>query len=217
MTGTTFGALVVQDNANIRKALKGGVLMAPMATALPTALTSGATPALNVLTGFNSLGFFDDTGAVISEKIAVQDVMAWGKTIPVRTDITSDITTVKVVALETNLYTLAAFFRVPTSALVPNVTTGELVVTKNISPTVNNQRVLILSQDGIAGSEFWFAQLLPMAAVTAIGNRSYNSAKQTITYDMTLTAYEDPVAGFDVQEFFAGPGWLAGATAEDGA
>lgn len=217
MTGTTFGALVTQDNANIRKALKGGVLTAPMSAALPTALTSGSTPALQTLTGFNSLGFFDDTGAVRSEKITMQDVPAWGKTVPVRTDTVSDVTSVKVVALESNLYTLAAFFRQPASSLVPNVTTGELVITKNISATVNNQRVLVLSQDGPAGGEFWIGQLLPNAAVTAIGNMTFNSAKNTISYDMTFTAYEDPVAGFDEQMFYGGPGWLAAATIEDGA
>jgi hypothetical protein len=180
-------------------------------------MTSSATPVLNTLTGFNSLGFFDDTGATVSEKITMQDVQAWGKTVPVRTDTVSDVTTVKVVALESNLYTLAAFFRQPTSALVPNGTTGELDITKSVSSTVNYQRVIILSQDGVSGSEFWFGQLLPYAAVTAIGNRSYNSAKSTVTYDMTFTAYEDPVAGYDVLEFFGGPGWLAAATIEDGA
>jgi hypothetical protein len=217
MTGTTFGALVTQDNANIRKALKGGVLMAPMSASLPTALTTGATPTLNVLTGFNSLGFFDDSGAVRSEKISVEDVPAWGKVAPVRTDIVTDVTSVKINALESNLYTLAAFFRIPVASLVPNGTTGELVITKNISPTVNYQRMIVLTQDGGAGSEFWIAQLLPMAAVTAVGDMSFNSAKNTITYNMTLTGYEDPVAGFDEQMFYAGPGWLAAATVEDGA
>lgn len=217
MTGTTFGALVVQNNGNIRKALKGGVLIAPMSAALPTSLTTGATPTLNTLTGFNSLGFFDDSGAVRSEKLTMQDVPAWGKTVPVRTDTVSDVTSVKVVALESNLWTLAAFFRQPSSALVPNVTSGELVITKLISSTVNYQRVLVLTQDGAAGSEFWIGQLLPNAAVTAIGNMSFNSAKNTITYDMTFTAYEDPTAGFDEQMFYGGPGWLAAATVEDGA
>ena len=208
MTGTTFGALVTQNNGNIRKALKGGVLTAPTTASLPTALTAGSPPALQALTGFSSMGFFDSTGAVISEKLTVQDVEAWGKTSPVRTDIELDVTSVKVVALETNAAVLAARFGV--SSITPNETTGEVVITSNISPVPAFQRVLVLSQDGPAGGEWWVGKLLPYASVTAIGDESWNSAKSTMTATLTFTGYEDPVAGFACQTFYAGPGWLAG-------
>jgi hypothetical protein len=216
-TPTTFPSLITQNNANIRKALKGGVLGAPSTASVPTALTimsSGDTPVpvLQTLSGFASLGFFDDTGAVFSRKRSTQDVTAWGKTVPVRTDVTSDVTSVKVTALESNATVLSTFFEIPLADLVPDETTGELWITENISPPGVTYRILVLGQDGPAGSETWIGRLMPAATITALGDMSLNSGKDTIEYSMTLEALEDPVAGYAIATIFAGPGWLANLT-----
>jgi len=217
-TATTFGALVTQDNSNVRKALKGGVLIAPMSSALPSSLTIDSatdpgTPVLQTLTGFTSLGFFDDSGAVFSENISSADIAAWGELEPIRRDITSDVTTLKINALETNKTTLATYFGVDPSTLTPDETTGELQIEKNPSPAATYYRVLVLAQDGASGSEYWIARMLPRASVTDLGDMTFASAKDGITFDMTLTAYKDSTAGYSVMTYLAGPGWLAGLTA----
>jgi hypothetical protein len=216
-TATTFGALVTQNNANVRKALKGGVLVAPMSQALPSSLTidsptTPGTPVLQTLTGFTSLGFFDDSGAVFDENINSSDIAAWGELAPVRRDITSDVTALKVTGLETNKTTLATYFGVDATTLVPDATTAELQIPKNASPVALYYRVLVLSQDGAAGSEYWIARMLPRASLTNIGSMTFASKDTPIAYDMEFTAYKDATAGYSVMTYLAGPGWKTNKT-----
>jgi hypothetical protein len=215
MTGTTFDALVTQDRTNVRKALKGGVLVGASSATLPTALTSTATPVLDTLSGFSSLGFISDAGAVVSDDETTADVAAWGEVYPIRRDITKRTCTIKVTGLETNKMVLATYFGIAPASLVPDSTTGELVITDPTSTTPLTYRVLVLSQDGPAGSEYWIGKLLPAAAVTARGNQTFASGGDTpIEWEFTFTAYLDTTAGFAVKTFIAGPGWLANQTAE---
>lgn len=213
MTTTTFGALVTQNRTNVRKALKGGVLIGQSTATLPTALTTGGTPALNTLTGFSSLGFISDSGAVVSDDEDTSDTKAWGELYPVRRDVTSRTTTVKVTGLETNKMTLSTYFSVDPTTLTPDETTGELVITDSTSSTPLTYRVLVLSQDGVPGAEFWQGKLLAAASVTARGDQTFASGDDDIEWEFTFTAYEDTVAGFAVKNFWAGPGWLANLTA----
>lgn len=213
MTATTFGALVTSDRTNIRKALKGGVLIGASTATLPTALTTTATPVLSALTGFNSLGFISDSGAVVSDDEDTSDTKAWGQLYPVRRDVTSRTTTIKVTGLETNKTVLSTYFQVDPSTLVPDETTGELVITDSTSSTPLTFRVLLLSQDGAPGAEFWQGKLLPAASVTARGDQTFASGDDDIEWDFTFTAYEDAVAGYAVKNFWAGPGWLANLAA----
>lgn len=216
-TATTFDALVTENSGNARKALKGGVLIAPMSQALFTSITidsvsSPGTPVLQTLTGFSSLGFFDDTGAVFSEAISSSDVAAWGQLEPIRRDITSDVTTVKVTALETNKQVLAVHYQVDPTTLVPDSTTKELQIPKQVSPVALYNRILVLSQDGAAGSEYWIARLMPRASLTNIGSMTFDSKGSPIAYDMTFTAYKDATAGYSLQTYLAGPGWKTNIT-----
>lgn len=214
MTGTTFGALVTTNRANVRKALKGGVLIGPMSATLPTALTSTSTPVLSALTGWSgSLGYITSDGAVVGDDETTADVKAWGEVYPVRRDVTEKTSTVKVAGLETNKLTIATRAGVDPSALTPDETTGELVVTDSTSSTPLTWRVLVLSQDGPAGGEFWIGKLMPCAGITALGSQTFASGSDPVEWDMTFTAYADAVAGFAVKTFYCGPGWLASLSA----
>lgn len=217
MAATTFPALVTQSAGNVRKALTGGVLIAPITAALPTSLTamdSGtpAKPALQSLTGFNSLGLISTDGAVFSRDITTSEVDAWGKGDPVRTDITKKTTTLHVTGLESNKYTIATYYNVDPATLVPNSTTGELTIAETGDLSTINYRVLVLSQDGAAGSEYWIARLLPRASITAVGDFTMANGDSDLRYDLTFTAYPDAVTGVSVQTTYAGPGWLTNKT-----
>lgn len=209
MTATTFGALVTQDRTNVRKALKGGVLIGQSSASLPTALTTTSTPVLSTLAGFSSLGFISDNGAVATDDENTADVKAWGELYPVRRDVTSRTTTVKVSGLETNKATLSTYFGIDPTLLVPDETTGELVIADSTSSTPLTYRVLVLSQDGPPGAEFWIGKLMPAASVTARGDQTFASGDSPIEWDFTFTAYKDSAAGYAVKNFYAGPGWLA--------
>lgn len=214
MTGTTFGALITKDRTNVRKALKGGVIIGPPSATLPTALTSTSTPVLDTLTGWSgSLGFISDGGAVVGDAEDTSDTKAWGELYPVRRDVTGKTSTIKVTGLETNKLTIATRCGVDPATLTPDETTGELVVTDSTSSTPLTYRVLVLSQDGPPGGEYWIGKLMPCASVTALGDQTFASDDNDVEWEVTFTAYEDPVALFAVKTFYAGPGWLANLTA----
>lgn len=217
MAATTFPALVTQSSGNVRKALQGGVLIAPITAAIPASYTAMNTatppaPVLQTLTGFSSLGLITTAGAVFSKSITTSEVDAWGVGDPVRTDMTKKVTTLHVAGLESNKNTIATYFNVDPSTLVPNATTGELTIPETGSLSTINYRVLVISQDGAAGSEYWIIRLLARASITAVGDFTMANGDNDIQYDMTFTAYPDAVTGVSVYTTFAGPGWLANKT-----
>lgn len=212
MADTTIDALAQKKKGNALKALTGCVLIAPIATALPATLTADSTadpgtPALQSLTGWSSFGLISDAGAVLSQSVNSSTLPAWGEAYPVRTDITSRTTTLKIVGLESNKTTIATYFGVSPSSLVPDATTGEVVITDKGDLTTIYYRVLVLAQDGAEGSEKWLGTLLPNANITSYGDMTFMSGDTAIEYDMTFTAYKDDTAGFAKKTFFAGPAW----------
>jgi hypothetical protein len=218
MAETTFGALVTKTEANIRKALTGGVLWAPFSTALPSSLTidsagSPGTPVLQTLTGFTSLGCMSEDGITFSEDISDSTITPWGSLDPARRDIITDVTTCHIVALETNKQTLAMYYDVDASTLTPDVTTAELHIDKSASAVAKYSRFIILGQDGASGSEYWPAKILPRASITGRGDMVFMGGDTAIVYDVTLTAFKDTAAGYAVRNVWAGPGWKTAQTA----
>jgi hypothetical protein len=218
MAETTFSALVTKTEANIRKALAGGVLWAPIATALPASLTvdsagSPGTPVLQTLTGFTSLGCLSEDGVTFSEDISDSTITPWGSLDPARRDIVTDVTTCHMVALETNKQTLAMYYDVDASTLTPDVTTAELHIDKSASAVAKYSRFIILGQDGASGSEYWPAKILPRASITSRGDMAFMGGDTAILYDVTLTAFKDATAGYAVRNVWCGPGWKTNKTA----
>lgn len=217
MAETTFDALVTNNGANVRKALKGGILVAPITTALPASLTvdssgSPGTPVLQTLTGFSSLGFLTSDGATFAEDVNDSTVTPWGALDPVRRDIVTDVTTCHFSALETNKQTLALYFDVDPSTLTPDPTTAELHIDKSASPIANYRRMIVIGQDGAPGSEYWPARILPRASITTRGDQVFMAGDTAILYDVTVTAFKDAAAGYAVRSIWAGPGWKTNKT-----
>lgn len=211
-TPTTFDALVTQDTGNVRKALRGGVLWAPISTAIPASLTidsptTPGTPVLQTLTGFSSLGCFSDDGAKFSRDVKDSTLTPWGFLDPARRDIITDVTTCQVAALETNEQTLAWYYGVDPATLTPDATTAELHIDKAASAQAVYFRFVVIGQDGAAGSEFWPARLLPRASVTGFDDIVFQSGDTAIMYGATITAYMDTAAGYADRSIWAGPGW----------
>lgn len=217
-TATTFDALATQNTANIRKALKGGVLWAPIATAIPTSLTidsptTPGTPVLQTLTGFSSLGCFSDNGAKFSRAVKDNTITPWGFLDPARRDIVTDVTTCKVEALETTKQTLAWYYAVDPSTLTPDSTTAELHIDKAASAQAVYFRFLVLGQDGAAGSEYWPARLLPNASITNYDDIVFQNGGTVIMYGVEITAFKDATAGYADRSIWCGPGWKTNKTA----
>ena len=213
MVDMTYASVDGRKPGNVRKALRGSVFAAPTSSAALTTLTvdsvgSPGTPTLNALpAGYEDMGTLSDAGAVLARAVSASDINAWGYLEPVRRDITSDVSTLQLVGLETNKQTLAVYFQVDPSTLVPNATTAELEIAKPVTPTAFYWRILVLGVDQVDAGEIYIARFLPKACLTSIGNMSFDSANDTINYDLTLTAYVDDVLGYADKTFLGGAGW----------
>jgi hypothetical protein len=213
MPGTTFAALTAPNDANVRKPLKGGIIFGPMSATLPTALTSGSPPALQSLTGWTGpLGRLTTDGATRGTAVTASDTTGWGEGVPARVDVIARVRTLKFGALEVNKNVLSFFFQVDPTTLVPDATTGELAVTDTGDLSLVSYRMMLLMQDGAAGSEFWFADLLPKASITNFEDLVFKPDTAVI-HGATVTAYIDSTAGYAYKNIWSGPGWLANKTA----
>jgi hypothetical protein len=215
VTGTTFAALVTTNDGNVRKGLKGGVIVGPYSSAtLPTAMTSGSTPALQSLTGWTgSLGRLSDAGADFSKQITAQSTYGWGEGDPARTDISQKTNKLKFQALETNKTVLATYFGVTLSSLTADLTTGEVTLAEPVDLSTIYYRMMVLAQDGSSGAEQWLTTVLPKAAISNYGNMVFANNANVVLYDVEVTAFVDSVAGYSMWHSYSGPGWLSNKTA----
>lgn len=213
MVDMTYADVDGRKPGNTRKALRGSVFFGLTSVTAITAITqdsiaSPGTPTLKALpAGMEDIGTLTDAGAVLARAVSSSDVNAWGFLEPVRRDITSDVTTVQLVGVETNKQSVAVYHQVDPATLTLDATTAELAVAKPVTPTAFYWRVLILGVDQVDAGEIYIARYLPKACLTSIGNMSFDSANDPISYDLTLTAYIDDVLGYSDKTFYGGPGW----------
>lgn len=210
MTALTYSSVDARNEQNVRKALRGSVFGAPTSADAVTAITTSAESviSLNPLpTGYTDFGQLSDAGAVLGSSVTQTDVAGWGRVVPVRSDITANKRTIAVVGLETNKQTLGLYFQTDPADITPNETTGEIQITEPDTPTVYYWRILALAVDANDSGEIYLARFFPYCSVTKLGNIMFDSAKDVISFDCTLTAYQDSTLGYSSQFMAGGPGW----------
>lgn len=220
MADQTFADIDNRDGTTVFKALKGGIFLAPETAPALEALTadSAATPGAPTLAplpdDYYGLGWLSTAGAVLSDAISTSDISGWGGLEPVRRDITSDVTTVQVVALQTTKNVMATFYGVDPSTITADTTTGEVSIAKPNTPQATYYRALVLGVDGAAANEMYFAHFLPRVSISARGSQTFAMGDDTgISWDMTFTAFTDPALGYADRFIAAGAGWKNLATA----
>lgn len=197
------------QNTLIRKQLEGSTFIAPTTSTAIAALT-GTDSSLNALpAGYSDLGWMSDDGAQFSSDVSSSDVMSWGSVEPTRRDIVSDITTLEVTLQETNKNTIGLYTGVDMTAVVPDATSGEVVVDKPDRPASRTWRVLTIGVDLADAGEIYIARFLPRASVTDKGDQAFNNGDDPTGWPVTMTAYMDPGVGYSERFFFGGPGWEA--------
>ena len=216
MADLAFADIDVRNNKNVRKALRGGLWLAPetadpIETLTVDSTVTPGTPTLAALPAtYYGLGWINDAGAVFAEAIATSDINGWGGTEPVRRDITSDVTTVQVVGLETTKNTLATWYGVDPASIVPDATTGEVSILRASTPQDVYYRALVLGVDGPVGAEIYVAKFLPRVSISAKGGQTFSMGSDTgISYDMTFTAFLDNEVGTSERFLAGGKGWLS--------
>lgn len=201
-------ALQNRQQSLIRKALNGGVWLAPSSAVAPTTLTSGASgdpvalPATYVDMGY----ILKDDGLTFSRAMESSDTMSWGASEPTRRDVTSDVDTVSFSMQETKRGTLEVYHGVDLSTITPTATTGEVSFTKASSPQTIYRRFMSICQDGAGTSAIYLGRYHPRFSVTNVEDLQWTDG-QEIRYRVTGTAFVDQVAGFSTRFYFGGPGW----------
>lgn len=187
--------------------------------------TGGTTPAVAVTTttpgtaielaalpdGYVDLGYISkDDGATWARDTSLSEVTAIGATEAVRSDITSDVSTLAITALETKMKTLELYDNVDLSTLTPTAGTGEVAYNRATRPRTKFGRLYVISMDDSDDAgPIYMARLCPRAQVTEVGEQTWTDGDDPITYPLTFSAKKDATAGYAMRCLFGGPGWLA--------
>jgi len=211
----TYQQLQDRKNELIRKALEGSVFIADSSVTAIDVLTiatgTGATAVVDLKplpVGYDDLGWLSEEGIGFGREIATSDISAFGSTQPVRSDVTTDTTTMTCTALETRASVLRVETGADIAALTPNADTGEVSLAKPARPASRYYRVLALAVDvDDDGNEIYIARFLPRAKVTSFGDKSFTSGDTPVQAGFTFQAYEDSELGYSDKLFWGGPGW----------
>lgn len=208
-----WSTLKKHQNQLIRKALEGSTFIAPTTSAAITALTGTDKALLALPAGYNDLGWMSDDGPQFSSNVDTSEVTSWGAVEPTRRDIVADVTTLEVQVQETNKHTIGLYTGVDMTAVIPDATSSEVVVTKPDRPPLRFYRVLTIGVDLADAGEIYIARFLPRASVTDKGDQAFTNSDNPVGWPVTLTAYMDSALGYSERFYFGGPGWSALLTA----
>lgn len=212
-----YGTIEQRKAELVRKANAGGVFISDYVADPIDKLTVATGTAPNQVitlaplpTGWRDLGWLSEEGIGHGREIASSDIGAFGSPQPVRSDVTTDSTTLTCTAIETNLTTIRLETGANTAALAPDAATGEVSIAKPARPSARYYRVLSLAVDtDEAGREIYIARFLPRAKITSFGDKGFASGDTPIQTGFTFQAFEDSELGYSDKYIFAGPGWKA--------
>jgi hypothetical protein len=202
-----FAGLQQHKTQLIRKALGGSLFMAE-STAITIGPLVGAGGVLTALpTGWSDAGLLTPDGLAFSRSVDLSTVTSFGESAPTRTDVTADTETVATTFQETSKLTISAFTGAALSSLVPNPTTGELVITKPDRPAPRIWRLLSVAVDENAAGEIYISKYFPRSRITDYSDQAFATGDDPIQWGLTFQAEKDSTLGFAVRYAFGGPGW----------
>lgn len=168
-------------------------------------------------TGYQDAGWMTSAGVAFAEAISSNTTNSWGSTEPTRDDIITETTTAALVLQETKALSIGLYTRTDPTGVQAAMSTGEVQVTKPVTPSALYYRLLALAVDTTASGEIYVARFLPRAKVTSKGNQPLSlSGTDGITWEVTFTGFNDSVLGYSERFIFGGPGWQALGTSEHG-
>jgi len=200
-----FDDINVTNHDLIRKVLGIAAFVAPMATAVPTALTDGDGALLELPDGWRPLGRPSEDGVTWARETELSEIFGHGSPEPVRSDIRRATKRMTITALESRIVNLEQYMGMDLSA-VETSTGGESVFDEAALPTYPPVRLLAIGMDVTGGGEYYIGKCFPNAKVTETGEQQWSDADQALVYPLTYTARQDPVLGTAVRHWLAGSG-----------
>lgn len=206
--------------SNIFKAKSVAVFVAPITTAMPTALTTGGTTSpdvpitLSELTGFEPIGLLRKDDAVSRTRDReTSEVAAVGYDDPVREDVTTDTMSAKIVCLETRKSTIEKYLNIDLSGVTPNANTGEVSFPHVSVGKLSRYRWLFIGQDGTALDRSWIGWGFSAGVVSEVDDQVLGGTDDPWMWPMTIKSQLDTTLGWGVKSYHAGPGWKSRLTA----
>lgn len=206
---TGYDGINNKKRSLIRKSLDGSTFVAET-SADPITLTnlfdatSGALK--NPLpAGYFDMGWITDAGSKLARAIKASDIMGFGSNAPLRSDITSDITTVAVECEEENATTIALWTGKTLGSIAPGANHSFSVQNPPV-PVSRYYRILTLVVDLTDDGEVVFAVNMPNAKIIGFGDQILANGAAARTFPLTIQAYEDEDLGFDVERMWGGEG-----------
>lgn len=195
----------------VRKALDGAVFRADV-TAPHISATDlfGPDGSLKVLpTGYADQGLLSTDGFSFSRDVSTSNTSAFGRTTPVRSDITGDTDTLNFVAIETNRQTIELGTGAVVAAGARDTANGSLEIKKPVRPKSRVYHWLTVAQDENEFGEIYVCRYLPRGKITAYGDQAFTSGDEPIGWSATVTGENDSTWGSPGSWLFGGPGWKA--------
>jgi hypothetical protein len=205
-----FDALLSRDTDLIRKSLDAAVFLAPLATALPATLTSGASGDLVALAAdWIDVGWMDKgDGITEGRKVTSQETESLGSTAPTRRDISKVDSTIVFTAQETKLITMQLAFGVILDPADFDATSKEVIFDEATRPDTVYYRCLVIWKDNAGTDSIYGATLYPRTSVTDMDDIKNTDAGDPRQFKITMSAYVDAGAGTHARHLHGGPGWI---------
>lgn len=168
------------DPTNVRIGYAGKAVVGPVGTAVAPASLSAAWAS-----PWTDLGLISDDGLTEAKDMDRNQYRAWGYQSPVRTMITSKVTTFSLTFIETIGHVLSLYHQVPVSGMT-SLGTGNSQYLNFIEGNNTSPDERALGLDVIDGARA-FRFIIPRSEVTDRGDIGYNM-EDLLGYEMTFTA-----------------------------
>jgi hypothetical protein len=214
MAAASFDTVAARQSGNIRKPLKGTVLLGKYGTAAAITTLVATSGQIDVPTGYESCGWLSEDGLTFSKSRDVSEVRGWGSASVLRRDIKTEDNTLQFSALEDKRLTHELKSNRDLSGDAGEMTaTGEWKYDLLSRPDIMYWRVIALGVDGVGATLFYTAKVFHKAMVQDMDDEVWNDGDDPLITSVTMGAVPDDVTGTLGTEFIFGPGALAGALA----
>lgn len=214
-TASSFETVANRNAGNIRKALKGTVLLGKFTGTTPAPLvTTLVAPNGQILLpdSYESAGWLSEDGLTFSRDRDVSEVRGWGSGTVLRRDIKSDDRTIQFAMLETKRLSFELKNNMDLSATQMSAG-GEFKVPMVGQPDTLYWRLIAIGVDGVGTGRYYTAKTFNRATVSDMDDETWTDGDDALMTNVTMTALPDTSDGTLGTEFIFGPGALAAAAA----
>lgn len=207
LTGTDVATLEGQNSANVLRATKMIVLVAPQGGTTVTTIVDGTNGhTLTIPDDYITVGYLEKAdGLGLVPKLTTSPSEAYGETQAINYYITATEFSATFTMKETKKKVLETYNGLDLSAVTANGTTNEVTFDIPSLPPVIYPRLLVIGQHQQGSTAVWVAHWMPKVMITDMAQQDWKDTAD-MTYKVTYTALVDASVGTSRRPFLSGPG-----------